>query len=166
MSWTKIEKRPPLLKLLTNIGVEANQQKWPAAVSVRPARKVRSTFVLEPLVLQSLKLLPLVLHSLLLQASSVTATSIEAVKAGEEKRQIEQFPRQRMTNAELRDRWANTLFAKPGGKQPTTKATEHCIVSLHFQFPLSRNMISFFLQHIVQPSYAHWTFLYVSKWLR
>ena len=78
MSLTKIEKRPPLLKLLTNIGVEANQQKWPAAVSVRPARKVRSTFVLEPLVLQSLKLVPLVLHSLLLQASSVTATSIEA----------------------------------------------------------------------------------------
>ena len=36
-----------------------------------------------------------------------------------------------------------------GGKQPTTKATEHCIVSLHFQFPLSRNMISFFLQHLV-----------------
>ena len=89
----KIEKRPPLLKLLTNIGVKANQQKRPAAVSVRPARKVRSTFVLEPLVLQSVKLVPLVLHSLLLQASSVTTTSIEAssvtatsiegVKAGE-----------------------------------------------------------------------------------
>ena len=46
-----------------------------------------------------------------------------------------------------------------GGKQPTTKATEHCIVSLHFQFPLSCNMISFFLQHLVLPLYAHWTFL-------
>ena len=44
-----------------------------------------------------------------------------------------------------------------GGKQPTTKATEHCIVSLHFQFPLSCNMISLFLQHLVLPLYAHWT---------
>ena len=44
MSLTKIEKRPPLLKLLTNIGVEANQQKWPAAVSVRLA-SVKNTVV-------------------------------------------------------------------------------------------------------------------------
>ena len=36
------------------------------------------------------------------------------------KRQIEQFLWQRMTNVELRAGRANTLLAKPGGKQPTS----------------------------------------------
>ena len=85
MSLTKIEKRPLLLKLLTNIGVEANQHKWPATVSVRPAN-VKNTFAgsfsassvtvtsiegtsythycWEPLVLQQLVLKPLVLQQL------------------------------------------------------------------------------------------------------